>query len=116
VLAPGNTGNTGATGPAGATGAGAGGVTGIAFLNFGPTGAAGSNFASVTVTGQASITSTATPTAFLMADSTADHNDMAHIFVDMNLRCGNVLAATGFTIYGTTDLRLTGQLQVRWNY
>jgi hypothetical protein len=102
-------GATGATGAAGLYS-----TTGTATIDFGA--APGTGFVNTVITGQTGIASGAKPQAYMYADSTADHNDIAHIVVGLNLVCGNVIAGTSFTIYASTDLRLTGQFTVRWVY
>jgi hypothetical protein len=87
-------------------------ATGTATINFGA--APGSSVASVVVTGQASIGTGSHCEAFLMGDSTATHNAEEHAFTPIRLVCRDVVAATGFTIYATTELRLTGTFSVRW--
>ena len=105
-------------GPTGATGsAGLYSTTGTATLNFGATGATGSNMATVTVTGQTGITTSSPLVVFMRSDdSTSDHNSMAHAFAPIKLTGGSIIAGTGFTITGITDLRLTGSFLVRWAY
>jgi hypothetical protein len=87
-------------------------ATGTAVVNFGA--APGSSVASVAVTGQASIGSGSHCEAFLMGDSTATHNAEEHAFAPIRFVCRDVIAGTGFTIYATTELRLTGTFTVRW--
>ena len=86
-------------------------ATGIAIIDFGST---PRQDASVSVVGQTAISSTSFAEAFLMLDSTADHNDYEHMMVDLNLRCSVPVNATGFTIYASSEWRLTGQFQIRW--
>lgn len=86
--------------------------TGAAVLDFGA--APGSSSASVAVTGQGSILSTSHVEAWLMAEATASHNAIEHLIVPMQVRCGDVVAGTGFTIHAATELRLTGTFAVRW--
>lgn len=86
--------------------------TGSATLDFGV--APGGNAASVAVTGQAGILSGSLCEAWMMASSTADHNDEEHMLVPVKLTCGNIVAATGFTIYARSEWRLSGQFDVKW--
>lgn len=88
------------------------GATGTATLDFGST--PGGNVATTTIAGQAGIVSGSLVEAFIMGDSTADHNVAEHELVPMRLRCGNIVAATGFDVTAITDLRLTGTFSVRW--
>ena len=88
-------------------------ATGTATLDFGA--APGSKFASVDVTGQSSIASGSNIEAYLMAsDSTADNNTAIHQIVPMVLRCGNIVAGTGFTIYARCDWNLSNTILCRW--
>lgn len=86
--------------------------TGTATIDFGS--APGTNLVSVVVTGQAAILSGSHVEAFMMGDATATHNADEHQFVQIRLVCGSVVAATGFTIFASTLLRLTGTFSVRW--
>lgn len=88
--------------------------TGSATLDFGA--APGSQKAQVDVTGQTGILSASSlAEAFMMADSTVDHNVDEHQFVSVKLTCGNLVDGVGFTIYAVSiDLVLTGTFMVRW--
>lgn len=87
-------------------------ATGTATLNFGS--APGTNVVSVAVTGQTSISAGSHVDAWIMGTTTATHNLEEHLWVPLNIRCGNIVAGTGFTIYASTDLRLTGTFTVHW--
>lgn len=88
-------------------------ATGTATLNFGAV--PGGQLAQVDVTGQTAILSGSNIEAFLQAnDSTADNNAYQHRIVPMRLRCGNVVAGTGFTIYCLSDWTLFNTYLVRW--
>jgi hypothetical protein len=89
-------------------------VRGTATINFGA--APGGNTASVVITGQSSILSTSHVGAFMMYDSTADHNAEEHAMVPILLTGGSIVVATGFTIFARSEWRLTGQFSVRWVY
>lgn len=87
--------------------------TGTATIDFG----AGSNEASVSVTGQASILATSKADAFVMADdTTVDHTASDHRYFDAlaGLTCGTPTAGVGFTIYATSTQKLEGTYKVRW--
>jgi hypothetical protein len=89
--------------------------TGTATLNFGAH--PGSNEASVAVTGLSSILGTSKVEAWIMGDdTTSDHTASDHRYVELwlNLTCGTPTAATGFTIYGRSTEKLTGQWAVRY--
>jgi hypothetical protein len=49
-------------------------------------------------------------------DTTSDHTASDHRYVELwlNLTCGTPTAATGFTIYGRSTEKLTGQWAVRY--
>lgn len=83
--------------------------TGTATINFGAY--PGSNEASVTVTGIAAIGATAKAEAFFMRSTSTDHTASDHSYAAMltGLSCGDVVAATGFTIYARSSEKLTGQ-------
>lgn len=88
-------------------------TTGTAVLDFGS--APGTNRVVTTVTGQGSILSGSNVEAFIMGnDSTATHNMDEHQLVPMILRCGNIVASTGFDIVAYSEFRLTGTFNVRW--
>jgi hypothetical protein len=89
--------------------------TGTATLNFGSH--PGSNESSVAVTGLSSILATSKVEAWIMGDdTTSDHTASDHRYVELwlNLTCGTPTAATGFTIYGRSTEKLTGQWAVRY--
>ena len=85
---------------------------GTAVLNFGS--APGTNYVITTVTGETSILSGSVAEAYLMAQSTATHNSYEHSIVPITLRCGNVVASTGFDIIASSEFRLTGTFTVNW--
>lgn len=88
---------------------------GIATIDFGS--APGSNEASVSVTGQTTISDTSKADAFVMADdTTSDHTASDHRYFDalVGLTCGTPTAATGFTVYARSAHKLTGTFKVRW--
>jgi len=87
-------------------------TSGTATLDF----STGNQYASVTITGQAAITEASKARAWFMMDSTADHTDYEHMLVPTNLRCGNIIAGTGFTIHAVADFPLTGTFKVRWEW
>lgn len=90
-------------------------TVGTATIDFGAW--PGSNETSVAVTGQASILLTSSAEAFFMADDTsADHTASDHRYAGnfINLSCGAFVAGTGFTIYGRSLEKMTGEWSVRW--
>jgi hypothetical protein len=89
--------------------------TGTATINFGAF--PGSNEATVVVSGQGTISATSKAEAWVMGDdSTADHTARDHRYFDVfcGLTCGTPTAATGFTIYATSQQKLQGTYKVRW--
>lgn len=87
-------------------------TSGTATLDF----STGNQRAEVTITGQTDIVATSNVQAWIMLDSTADHTDYEHMLVPTNLRCGSIVAGTGFTIYAVADFPLTGTFKVRWEW
>lgn len=91
------------------------GSQGTATLNFGAT--PGTNHVSVAVTGQAAIIAGSHVEAWIMGnDSTAEHTAYEHMVLAgyVMLPITAVVAGTGFTINSMTELRLTGNVAVRW--
>lgn len=99
-------------GPTGATGAaGVGGVSsGTATINFGAF--PGASDTSVAVTGQASIIAGSKVTAWLFPAATADHSADEHIAETIKIYAGNIVAATGFTIYALNMNTLNEPLSI----
>jgi hypothetical protein len=99
-------------------GGGGGTVTkGSATLDFGAS--PGSSEASVTITGQASIALTSTCRAFILGDATsADHTASDHRYaaILIGLTTGNIVAGTGFTIYGRGLDKLEGEFTINWEW
>jgi hypothetical protein len=88
----------GKKGATGAPGAGGSGVSGTAVLDFGAF--PGTSDASVAVTGQAGIVSGSIVRAWIRPVATADHSADEHLLETMSVVAGNIVAGTGFTIYG----------------
>ena len=94
----------------------AAGFGGAATLDFGA--APGSSTASVAVTGQAGILSGSRVRAWVQG-STSDHNAYEHSRIFPNrigLGVSDIVAGTGFTIHAETELRLTGDVAVKWEW
>lgn len=90
-------------------------ATGTVTIDFGAF--PGSNEASVTVTGQGSISATSKAEAFVMADDTSGtHTASDHRYFAMlaALTCGTPVAAAGFTIYARSAEKLQGTFALRW--
>jgi len=91
------------------------GASGAATINFGA--APGTNIASATITGQAAIASGSMVEAWIMGlDSTADHNAYEHAVLPLALTLSitAITASTGFVVQAATQLRLSGQIAIRW--
>lgn len=91
--------------------------TGTATLNFGAF--PGSSDASVAVTGIAGIAANAIVSAWVLPAATADHSADEHVMESLQVQAGNVVAGTGFTIYGsnfsTPDQGGKGRIYGAWN-
>lgn len=74
------------------------GAQGTATLDFGAF--PGKSDASVTVTGQAAIEAGSLVEAWIRPVATADHSEDEHMVETLKVFAANIVAATGFTIYG----------------
>lgn len=81
---------------------------GTAILDFGAF--PGSSDASVAVTGQTSIASGSVVQAWLRPEDTADHTADEHMVETLKVFAGNIVAGTGFTIYGFNDNQINEPL------
>jgi hypothetical protein len=72
--------------------------TGTALLDFGAF--PGASDASVAVTGQTGILSTSLVEAWILPATTTDHSADEHRVETLTVMAGNIVAGTGFTIYG----------------
>lgn len=89
-------------------------ATGTATLNFGAIGAVG-NFMSVAVTGQAAIVAGSLVEAWLRLEPTAEHPLDDLIYDPIEVSAGNIVAGTGFTIYGKMPYgKAYGNYTVAW--
>ena len=98
-------------------GGGGGAIGGTATIDFGS--APGTNIATVVVTGQASIGAASRIKVWFQGDATADHNSYEHILIMPNavsLVAGDIVDGVGFTIYASTELRITGNVACRWEW
>lgn len=88
--------------------------TGTATLDFGAF--PGANEASVVVTGIATIGAGAKAEAFFMRSTLGAHTDNDHSYAALfsALTCGDVVAATGFTIYARSLEKLQGAFTVQF--
>lgn len=87
---------------------------GTAILNFGAL--PGASDASVAVTGQAAIVAGSLVEAWIRPIDTAEHNADEHVVDPPAVVAGNIIAGTGFTIYGVTKdkTRKYGNYTVAW--
>ena len=76
-------------------------ATGTATLDFGAL--PGKQDTSVAVTGQATIASDSKVGAWIIPTATADHLADEHLVEGLRIYAGNIVAGTGFTIYGFHD-------------
>lgn len=74
------------------------GAQGTTFINFGSF--PGAFEASVAITGQTGIVSGSCVAADVLGVATADHSIDEHMIDPPFIRVGNIVAGTGFTIYG----------------
>lgn len=89
-------------------------ATGTATLDFGAF--PGACEASVDVTGQAAIVAGSLVEAWIRPVATADHSADEHRLEQLQIMAGNIVDATGFTIYGlcTARARLYGTWTIAW--
>jgi len=89
-------------------------VQGTTTINFGAF--PGTTDTSVAVTGQASIIAGSLVEAWIRPEATADHDVMDHIVDPPRVIAADIIAGTGFTIYGftTDENRHYGQYTVAW--
>jgi hypothetical protein len=87
---------------------------GTATLDFGAF--PGATDATVAVTGQAAILSGSLVECWLAIAASADHSADEHLVETIFVAAGNIVAGTGFTIYGITTgaNRLYGTWKVNW--
>lgn len=80
------------------------GASGTATLDFGAF--PGQSDASVAVTGQAGIVSGSLVEAWIRPVATADHTADEHIVETLRVMAGNIVAGTGFTVYGVNTSQI----------
>jgi hypothetical protein len=85
-------------------------ATGTATLDFGAF--PGKSDASVAVTGQGSIASGSLVGAWIRPVATADHTADEHLVESLAVNAGNIIAGTGFTIYGFNTSQLVEEPQL----
>jgi hypothetical protein len=89
-------------------------TTGTTTLNFGAF--PGKSDTSVDITGQTLIASGSLVEAWIRPVATAEHTADEHLVENLKVVAGNIVAGTGFTIYGLTldKNRLYGSWTVAW--
>lgn len=89
-------------------------AVGTATLDFGAF--PGATDASIAVTGQSSILSGSSVEAYISPAATADHTADEHWVEALKVVAGNIVAGTGFTIYGRSEdnTRLYGDYNIGW--
>lgn len=87
---------------------------GTATLNFGAF--PGTTDTSVAVTGQTGILTSSALEAYISPAATAEHTADEHWVENIKVMAGNIVAGTGFTIYGRTEdnTRLYGNFNIGW--
>jgi hypothetical protein len=80
-------------------------ITGTALLDFGAF--PGASDASIAITGQTGILGTSFVEAWILPAATADHSADEHLVETLRVVAGNIVAGTGFTIYGINTNQLT---------
>ena len=93
------------------------GAQGTADLDFGAF--PGASDASVVVTGQTGIAAGSLVEAWMRLVATADHTADEHLVEPIEIQAGNIVAGTGFTIYGINrtplgETRLYGVWKIGW--
>jgi len=90
------------------------GAQGTSDLDFGAF--PGASDASVAVTGQAGIVAGSLVEAWLRPVDTADHKADEHLLAQVEVTAGNIVGATGFTIYGVSldKTRSYGIWKIAW--
>jgi hypothetical protein len=114
----------GPPGPVGPAGAGGAANNGTATIDFGAY--PGASDASLAITGQAGIVSGSTINAWLRPVATTDHSADEHLVETISINTGNIIAATGFTIYANNSdtqmspsgeaSRIYGKWSVSWSW
>jgi hypothetical protein len=89
-------------------------ATGTAIIDFG--GWPGTQEASVSVTGQTSITSSNVAEAWMMGDTTSDHNEEDHEYANLfiGLTCDYPVNGVGFSIEAKCIDKMQGTFMVHW--
>lgn len=84
-------------------------TTGTALLDFGSF--PGASDASIVITGQAGILSNSFVEAWIFPADTVDHSADEHLVETIKVMAGNIVAGTGFTIYGINTNQINEPLE-----
>ncbi len=94
---------------------GGGGGAGVGEVDFGAW--PGTTDTTLAITGQGSIVAGSVVSAWLYPKATTEHSLDEHVVEEIDIYAGNIVAATGFTIYAKTrSLRLYGKYSVAWRW
>jgi hypothetical protein len=86
---------------------------GTVTLDFGA--APGVSDATVAVTGQTGILAGSLVEAWILPAATTDHSADEHLVENLRVFAGNIVAGTGFTVYGNIQQSYEGRLYGKWN-
>ncbi len=90
------------------------GAVGTAIVDFGVN---GSDTAIVAITGQTTIASNSFVSSVIAIADSLDHSADEHFVEEIEVRAGNIVAGTGFTIYARTrNRKLFGQFNLAWSW
>lgn len=92
-------------------------TSGTAILDFGNL--PGSNEASVAVTGQSRILASSKVIVYIKANSTStDHTENDHKYapIFIKLTSGAITPGVGFTIYGVSEHKITGDWEISYSW
>jgi hypothetical protein len=95
-------------------GGGSAATIGTASLNFGVS--PGGTDAKLIITGQTAILATSHVDAWIVPAATADHSVDEHWVEDLFVMAGNIVAGTGFTIYGKSPSGTYGAFNIQWTW
>jgi len=87
------------------------GAQGTVSLDFGVF--PGGSDASVVITGQTSILAGSLVEAWILPADTADHTVDEHLVETLSILAGNIVAGTGFTIYGINTSQLNEPITIK---
>lgn len=88
-------------------------TTGQTTVNFGASSALTFD-ANTVVTGQSAIGSGSLVDAWIVCTATSDHTADEHWVDDIQVKAGNIVAGTGFTVYAKCPSGTYGSFNVEW--